>query len=161
MRPIIAAAALLILTGTALSKGDTSKEEEAIKALVKTYVDAFNKADSKAVAATYIEEGTLVNLFGMEMAGRAAIEQQLGAQFAGPLKGAITSITPSKIQLIKPDVAIGDADVEVSGLKSPDGKAIPPVKARGTAVFVKQKGKWLFAATRGYVHLPPPGAPKK
>jgi uncharacterized protein (TIGR02246 family) len=160
MRTLATAAVLLAFTGTALAK-NPAKEEEEIRAAVKSYVEAFNKGDAKAVAAHYIEEGTTVNVFGMEMAGRATIEQELTTAFAGPLKGATIDITPTKVQMVK-DVGIGDADINISGMKGPDGKPAPPIKARGIGVFVKQKGKWMFAASRAFVHLPPPpGMPKK
>jgi hypothetical protein len=45
-------------------------------------------------------------------------------------------------------------------MKGLDGKMAPPAKLNGAAVFVKEKGKWMFAAARGYMHVPMPGAPK-
>jgi uncharacterized protein (TIGR02246 family) len=150
----------LVLTGSALAADKTAKDEEAVKATVQGFVDALNKGDGKALAALFTEEGSLVNVFGMEMVGRAAIEQTMTSQLAGPLKGVKSGINPTRVVFVKPDVAIGDADLETSGLKAPDGKPIAPIKSRGTAVFVKQKGKWLFAAARAYVHVPAPAAPK-
>jgi uncharacterized protein (TIGR02246 family) len=156
MKTRIVALSWLVMMGSAQAADKTAKDEEAIKATVASFVDAFSKGDAKAASALFTEDGTLVNVFGVEMVGRAGIEQSMASQFAGPLKGVTNNITPTKIRLIKPDVAVGDADLEISGLKAPDGKAIPTIKSRGTAVFVKQKGKWLFTAARAYVHVPPP-----
>jgi len=167
MKTLIAAVALLALAGNAWAKdkdkdkGHDAKDEEAIKATVAAFVTAFNKGDAKGVAALFTEEGSLVNVFGMEMAGKANIEKELATNMNGPLKGVTNNITPTKIVNVAPNAAVGDADIEIVGMKAPDGKAVPPIKARGTATFVKQKGKWLFAAARGYIHLPPPGPPKK
>jgi uncharacterized protein (TIGR02246 family) len=164
MKILITAVSLLALLGTASAKpkegkGHDAKDEDAVKETVAAFVAAFNKGDAKAVAALFTDEGSIVNVFGMEMAGKAVIEKELTTQFAGPLKGVTNTVTPTKIVTVAPNFAVGDADLEIAGMKTPDGKALPAIKARGTGVFVKQKGKWLFAAARGYVHVPPPGAP--
>jgi uncharacterized protein (TIGR02246 family) len=161
MKARIVALSWLVAVASAQAADKNAKDEEAIKATVAGFSEALNKGDGKAVAALFTEEGTLVNMFGMEMVGRAGIEQTMTSQLAGPLKGVTSSITPTKIRFIKPDVAVGDAELETSGLKAPDGKVIPTVKSKGTAVFVRQKGKWLFAAARAYVHVPPPPMPRR
>lgn len=164
MKTLLTAVSLLALLGTASAKpkegkGHDAKDEDAIKETVAAFVTAFNKADAKAVAALFTEEGSITNVFGLEMSGKATIEKELTTQFAGPLKGVTNNVTPTKIVNVAPNVAVGDADLEIVGMKTPDGKALPAIKARGTGVFVKQKGKWLFAAARGYIHMPLPGGP--
>jgi uncharacterized protein (TIGR02246 family) len=163
MRTVLFAVSLLVIPGLvhAQAKGNP-KDEAAIKATVAAFDAAVNKGDAKAVAAIVTDDAVLVSPMGERMTGKAEIEQKMGANLAGPFKGATQTITPTSIRFVKPDVAIGDADIEVTGMKSPDGKSLPPVKHKGSAVFTKQKGKWVFASAWAYVFLPPPGgaAPK-
>ena len=149
----------LALSGVALAKGDAAKDEAAIKATCAAFDAAWAKGDGKAVAAVFTEDATLVNAMGQTSDGRAAIEKQMTTDFGGMLKGTTHAITMTSIKFVKPEVAVGDADLVMTGAKGPDGKAMPPMKLKGTGVFVKQKGAWLFAAARGYALVPPPPAP--
>lgn len=151
--------AFLALSGVAFAKGDAAKDEAAIKATCAAFDAAWAKGDGKAAAAVFTEEGTLVNAMGQASDGRAAIEAQLTTDFGGMLKGSTHTITLAGIKFVKPEVAVGDADLLITGVKGPDGKAMPPMKLKGTGVFVKQKGGWMFAAARGYTLVPPPPAP--
>jgi uncharacterized protein (TIGR02246 family) len=161
MKTFTIALALCTLTSTAFAKGNDAKDEAAIRATCAAFDAAWGKGDLKSAAGLFTEGVTLVNPMGEAMNGRAELIEKMSAGLAGPMKGTTHAISPTKINFIKPDVAVGDADVELGGMKGPDGKAMPPVKHKGTAVFMKEKGKWVFAAMRGYVHVPPPGAAKK
>src|SRR4051812_9430140 len=102
---------VLALTTPALAKGNNAKDEEAIKAQTAAFDEAWNKNDAKAVAALFTDDATVIDPMGMEFNGKAAIEKTFEGMFAGPAKGSKHSITPRHITFIKPDVALGDADI--------------------------------------------------
>jgi len=63
--------------------------------------------------------------------------------------------------VVSADAAVQDWDVEMTGMKGPDGGAMPPLKHHVTVFFAKSGGKWWAVAARPAVAVPPPGAPAK
>src|SRR5687768_2450544 len=120
-----------------------AKDEEAIRAMFAAVDTGFNNGDGKAVAAAFTEDGTVVEPMGETLKGRAAIEAHVNRMAAGHMKGTTHRTTVKEMSSIKPDVALVDADVVISGMKSPQGQPLPPMNAFCSVVAVKQKGKWL------------------
>lgn len=131
-------------------------DEEAIRNNIDRYVEAWNKADVKAIAAFYTSDGDYFgSLEGRLVKGPAAIEKYHLDAFAGRFKGAtkVTS-TITSIRFLKPDVALIESNFEITGMRGPDSKELPGVKGLSTAVEVKQDGRWQIAAARMMI-LPP------
>ena len=53
---------------------ETAAEENSLMNNAKAFVDAFEKGDSKAVAAFWAEDGDYVDVNGRHLQGRSAIE---------------------------------------------------------------------------------------
>ena len=62
-----------------VSRGD---DEKAIKALLDTFIQAFNARNADATAATYTETAVVVDERGQRVEGRAAVRDQYAASFA-------------------------------------------------------------------------------
>jgi uncharacterized protein (TIGR02246 family) len=134
-----------------------TKDGEAIKKVAAGIDAAWNKGDAIALAAHWAEDGTVVNPMGEITVGRAEIEKNMAAEFAGPMKGTKHKLTVTRIYWLKPDVAVVDGEVEVTPVSSPNGNVMPPWKANFTAIFAKDRGgKWVLSHLRSYTFVQPP-----
>ncbi len=115
-----------------------SADETAIRNSVKTYVDAFNKHDAKALADMWSPDAVYLNqVTGEEVVGREAIAKQFTAMFKDDPEVKLTAETES-VQFISPNVAEerGNSTVTVPKEKPED---VPYL-----AVYVKRDGQWLL-----------------
>jgi len=112
--------------------------ETEIRKAVKAYVQAFNKADAKALAAMWSPEAVYINpLSGDEVVGREAIEKQFTAIFA-ETKGAKLEATTDSVQFISPGVAVEHGTARLIQANE------VPEESQTTSIFVKRDGKWLL-----------------
>jgi len=121
--------------------------------------EAWNRHDAKALAAFWTADGDLINPFGRIAKGRAAIEKLFQDEQTGIMNGTTFTIVGDSDREIAPGVAVADWDVEITGMKGPDGAAMPPLKNHVTVVWVKRDGNWWAAAARPVMYPPPPGKP--
>lgn len=151
MRIILACLVLSCLTAPLFAE-DTpaaSSLEQTIKDRTKEFDDAWNKHDAQAVAAYYTTDGDIITDDGNTLSGRDGIQQTLTEAFGGQLKDCVLKTTVSKVRLIKPDVAIVDAEAEI---KTGDADAR---KIHLVSVVVNKDGKWLTETTRAIVYRQP------
>lgn len=117
---------------------ERSADETAIRGNVQAYVEAFNRKDSKAVAALWAPEGVYASrTTGRESVGAAAIEQELAAEFAAD-KATRLEVTVNAIDWLSPNVAI---ERGTARLVAPEAD---PAELDYSAVHVKHDGKWLL-----------------
>ena len=88
---------------------------------------------------------------------RAEIEAGLRYMFAGPLRGTQMQITPERIRAIGDGVAIEEASFILTGLRTPDGAEMGPVRGLCLGVYQKQGDQWFAAAVQCLVPPPAPG----
>jgi uncharacterized protein (TIGR02246 family) len=140
---------------SSLSFSQDPKEAE-IRKRVQEYENAYNSGDAKATAAIYAEYGSHTYANGMINRGRLEIEKGLYESFAGPMKGTQIKITPDVIQFPADNVALEEASFVLTGLKMPDGAAVPAVKGFCLAVYKKQQKEWFAVTVQCMVPLTPP-----
>lgn len=121
---------------------EVSPDIDAIRAGSEAFVAAFNKADAKAVAALWTEDGQYSDDAGRVFAGRDAIENAYAGFFAKN-PGAQMHIVVDSLRLLSPDAAIEDGRAMLA-LKPDDTAGISSY----TVVHVKVDGKWLMATVR-------------
>lgn len=147
-----------LLLGVALSAPATlaaaTEDEAAIRELSASFVKAWNQHDPAAMAATWAKDGDLINPQGRVAKGRDAIQQLLTDEHSGPLKGSTFTLKSMELRMLKPQVALGDWTIELSGMMEPQGKAPSPGKMHVFVVYEKRDGKWLAVATRPYAFAP-------
>ena len=115
-----------------------TNEEAAIREAVVAYVEAFNKADAKALAAMWSPGAVYANpLSGIEVVGREAIEQQFAGVFADS-KGVKLEATTHSVGFVSPNVAVEHGSAKLS--KADETVA----ESDYSAVYVKSEGKWLL-----------------
>jgi uncharacterized protein (TIGR02246 family) len=158
IRLLTASAAVAVLVAAVTyAQAGRADDEAAIRRQIDQFAAAWNKADAKAVAQFFADDGDYVSSTGQKGEGRTGIEKVLSEQFAGVFKGATLKTTITAIRFLKPDVAIVNGAFEVSGMKGPDGKELPVRKGLSTNILAKQGDKWLIAALRGMVPATGPG----
>ena len=148
---LAAAAGLGARPASAADPVDKAKEEAAIQRSAEAFVEAFNKADAKAVAGFFTEDGDMVDREGHTVKGRKAIEATYKKFFADA-KGAKLFIRIASMRVARPDLAYEDGETEIV---LPDG---PPAASRYTVVHVKQDGQWMIDSVREATAVPPNNA---
>jgi len=133
---------ILAVTGTSRLCGqqpsDQSADEAAIRKMVASYVEAFNRHDAKSLAdhwspdAVYLNRGT-----GEEVVGRNAIAEQFSALLKEQPQLKV-EVNVESIQFVSPNVAVERGKTK---LLTPNAE---PEEIDYTAVEVKRDGKWLL-----------------
>jgi uncharacterized protein (TIGR02246 family) len=156
MRKILLGVMLLAVVATSAAVAKVA----ALHARVEEFKAAWDHNDAKALAALWAPNGDLINPFGRVAKGCAEIEKLFQDEQTTMMKGTTVRIISDSDREIAPDVAVADWDLEVTGMKGPDGAAMPPLKHHVTVVWVKHGGQWWAAAARPVVYAPPPGGGK-
>lgn len=125
-------------------------DEAMIQPLLDRLVDAWNRGDTEAYGARFLDDATFTNVNGMFHVSREEFNRRHDEIFRGPLKGTTITLTPRTIRLIRPDVAIVDLDCGVFGAKvQPPGVQAGADGALRTClmlVLAKEGGSWWIAA---------------
>jgi uncharacterized protein (TIGR02246 family) len=100
-----------------LAKGRvmTTTDEAMVKQLLDELVDAWNRGDTGAYGARFLDDATFTNVNGMFHEGREQFDQRHEEIFRGPLKATTITLTPRKLRFIRQDIAILDTDCGVFG----------------------------------------------
>lgn len=142
MRSISFLLLLFALSGTssllAQQSSDQSAEEAAIRKMVASYVEAFNKHDAKSLADHWSPDAVYLNRStGEEVVGRSAITDQFSELFKEQPDRKL-EVKVESIQFISPNVAVERGKAL---LLAPNAE---PEEIDYTAVDVKRDGKWLL-----------------
>lgn len=129
---------------------DPATEEPALRKAVDGEEAAWNRADVKAFAAAFRDDATFADAFGSVARGRAEVDKRI-ADVLSTWHGTRVALKVRKIRVLKPDVALVEADAELTGWKK-----LPPgfraeddqiVRSRLLQVFQKEAGLWRVAAS--------------
>lgn len=134
----------------------TSQDEQAIRTLATEFVGAWNRNDSKGLAACFTTDGDLVNPAGRVCRGKSEVEKILNEEQNGPFKGSRISMPQKHLHFLKPDLAVADYDFEVARVRGADGKEIT-LKGLISNVLRKDGDKWLIVAARPMIPTALPG----
>ena len=127
------------LAATIAAEPDQRADDDAaIRKAVAAYVEAFNKADAKALAAMWSPEAVYTNpLSGVQVIGREAIEKQFADIFSDS-NGIKLAANTHSIDFISPGVA-----VEAGSAKVIEAEQVVE-ESEYTAIYVKRDGVWLL-----------------
>jgi uncharacterized protein (TIGR02246 family) len=137
------------------SKGSDA-DTAAVKQTMENFVDAFNLHDAHAAAMMFTEDADLTNMRGASSHGRNDIEALYNTIFTTRLKNARETHTIKNIRFVTPNVVQVDAEWEMTGAMTEDGKAIPLRKGTQSPLLVKQNGKWMIATFHESEFVIPP-----
>ena len=127
------------------------KWDPAIEKVIQDYAAAFNRGDGKAAGALYTPDAVLVTPGGELCVGRAEIEKEIAKALSGPFKGAKAMLRIGRVQMVKPDVAVVEGTVEVTGVST-------PMTGRYLSTIIRQGDDWRIA---GIAAVPAPSAGMK
>ena len=131
-----------------------------IKARGDAFAAAWNKHDPKAMAALWAADGDLIYPFGKSAKGRADVEKFFTADQTGTGRMAATTftITAPTSRMIRPDVAVAEWEVSITGMKNAEGKDAGPMNNHVTVVMSKEGSQWMIQAARPVIYAQPPGS---
>jgi uncharacterized protein (TIGR02246 family) len=154
-----ASVAVALVAGLSFARRASGADDEAslVRKRCGALVAAWNQHDPKAMAAAFTEDGDIINPMGQHAAGRADIEKLFAAEQTGGgmMRESMLEVKTEPLRFLTADVAISDAEVEISNVIGPDGKKMGPVPAHVTNVWKKIGGEWWVAASRPYLKTAP------
>ena len=142
---------------------DPAMEEPALRKAMDAEEAAWNAADAKAFSAAFRDDATYTDAYGTVSHGRAEIDKRIAEVFAA-WRGTRIEIKVRRVRVLKPDVALVEADAELTGWKKlPPGfvaDADKTLRTRVLQVFLKDAGAWRVAASyeadvKTKIELPP------
>ena len=165
LAPFASVAMLLLSSGAALAqqsvtvptaKAATPGQDEAtaaIRTAIRSYAEAFERGDGKALAALWTPDGDIIDDEGRVLNGRESVGQITAATKDAPRPAF--RIEQTNLRLLTADVAIEDGTVEVT----PPG-ATTPQSGWFSATWVRHDGAWKLAGLRESRVMSPQGAPQ-
>ena len=147
--------ALVLASSTPVVLSAASNDETAVRDHCASFVAAWNRHDPKAMAATWAEDGSLINPFGRIGSSRAEIEKILTEEHNTVMRGSTYATVVASVRFVAPTVAVADWSSEITGMHDPSGAALPVFKHHVVAVLVKKDGHWTSAVVRAFADLPP------
>jgi uncharacterized protein (TIGR02246 family) len=122
--------------------GSPAADQEAVRALYRGLMDAWNRRSASAFAALFLADGSQVGFDGSQAEGTDEIAAHLGAVFADHETAAYVTQIRS-VRILAPQVALLRA---VAGMVPPGQADInPAVNAVHALVAVEQDGAWQIA----------------
>jgi len=129
-----------------------SPDEAAVRAVVRTYVNARELRDPAAIEAIFTADADQHTTSGEWRRGRAEVSR--GALESSKRNPGNRSITVETVRFITPDVAIADGPYEISA----DGN----VRRMWTTIILEREGgAWRISAIRNMVPTANPAAPSR
>jgi uncharacterized protein (TIGR02246 family) len=165
---LMAAASALMIARSAVSAEfpnvlSDGAESAAVKALVQTETDAWNRGHAKAFAARFAPDGSFTNVIGMVSNGKEAFEQRHAAILKTIFKGSVLRQSNENLRFVRPDVAILNINTEMTGFVE-----APPVvrterdnviRTKLEMVLLKERGEWQITAYHNVAITPLPPSP--
>lgn len=146
----LAALFILFCPPPAQSQQADNQETASFEKRITGYVDAFNKADSKALANYWNEQGEFVASSGERWQGRTAIAEGFSNWFA--------EVKEARLELLDPHVEVQSPSVAVeTGIARLTIKDQEPEETEYRAVLVKTADGWkIDSVGESEVVTPPP-----
>ena len=127
----------------------------ALKQLLDTYTEAWNRHDSHTLAMLFTEDCDYVIVSGGNTHGREALETSFAKNFNSNLKNSTRTDSIRRMRFLTPDIASLD-DYWVLNVPGQ-----PPREGYYNWILVRQGGRWLIAIHHAaQFPTPPPAAGK-
>jgi len=129
-----------------------SSQVDQVRSSLERFCAAWKTNDGPAVAALFVEEGTLINPFGERADGRTAVAAMYSEYFAGLLSGSSTTIDLASVRAVEDDHAFADGEQTIY---ASSGEI---VLAAHIAALLRRDGEdWRFVDARPYILATVPG----
>ncbi|HZI15429.1 MAG TPA: SgcJ/EcaC family oxidoreductase [Myxococcus sp.] len=160
----LAAAMMFVLAPPAAadSAKARSTDEAAIRALVATQAEAWNRSDAATWSRDFARDAEFINIAGTVFKGRAEIESRHAFVFNTLFKGSRTQVTVTRVLFLGGDVAVTDMEHLVTGYSGlpPGVQPTEPgvLKTRMRYVMKKSGKRWEIVAGQNTDVKPAPAA---
>jgi uncharacterized protein (TIGR02246 family) len=146
------------VSGKGLGAKGRGIDEQAIRTILKRFMDAWNHHDAKAFAEVFAEDADLTNWLGDGARGRAGIEAMHAPVFDTIFKNSRQEHTDIKIRFIRPDVAAVDVRWKMTGATDPQGNPRPERQGLLSFVMANDAAQWQIVVMHNLdvTALPPP-----
>jgi uncharacterized protein (TIGR02246 family) len=155
MRPLV----FLLLFGAVLgpfasaqAQPASQQDEGAIRGVIASFPDTWNRHDMTAMARLFAEEAVFVVVTGKLLSGRADIERYHAELQKTAYKDSHLTWNPVKVRLVRPDVAIAHVATEIT--YQADKRTSVAI-----LVFSKHDRDWLIEALQNTLTSGPAVAP--
>ena len=125
---------------------DSSGDEDAIRRVVVTMTEGFNRHDGKAAAQMYQARCPLRDRSRRSNEWAACDRKRPYIDIEYRAKNSSQRTLDVAVKFLRPDVALVYVTNELSGLVAPDGQALPSQQELSLRVLVKEAGAWRVAA---------------
>lgn len=153
---------LLVVASAALaanqSAGSPGQPNDSARAVSDGFVDAWNRHDMAAFGALYAENADFVNVLGVWLRGRVAIQEHHVTIHAARMNTSHLTALETEVRFLRADVALVHVHWELTGQIGPDGAALPTRQGILFHVVAETGGKWLITSSQNTDIAAAPGA---
>jgi uncharacterized protein (TIGR02246 family) len=119
-----------------------------LRALVSTYVDAWNRGDADAFASVFAADADFTSIRLDHIRGRASIAAAHKQIFASSYPGSRVAATLEHVRALREDLAVLDIDAYMTDAA---GEPFGPKHAHAMAVAERQPSGWRIVAFQNMV----------
>jgi uncharacterized protein (TIGR02246 family) len=116
---------------------------ELLESSLGALEEAWNRADATSWAAKCTPDVDFINLLGMYVKGRAAVEEIHEKIYRGPYAGSTLTLTLEHLRVLSNDAVVAIVPGE---LRVPAGPVKGTIRTVATMLFVKLEGHWFVAS---------------
>ena len=128
---------------------------EAVDQLLGELAEAWNAGDAQGYGARFCPDATITNTDGTVDVGRDVFVRHAEEAFQGVLAGTTLSLAVRKLRLVRPDVAVADLDLRISGMPVPapgaSNESGGEMRTSLMLVLVAEDGSWWITAQHNVV----------
>jgi uncharacterized protein (TIGR02246 family) len=145
MKKIVVGLVMLVMTITNPAMADTANDEQAVRKVLASFDEAFNRHDADAVAALFTDDAEFINVSGMWWRGKAGIRRGTAFVLANIFQNTTLQTDSVSVRFPTRDTAIAVvAQHTVGSFVLPDGTRIASRNNRLSYFLVKAGGRWLI-----------------
>ncbi len=121
---------------------------EAIRRLERSWEEAWNRHDSRALAELLEPDGDFVTVLGTWLRGREEFEQHHRRLHAAQFRDSVWKVNEVHVRFIQPRLAISHVEWQIDGDRDPDDTPRKQTR-RGlfTRVLVQRDRDWRIIAS--------------
>jgi uncharacterized protein (TIGR02246 family) len=131
------------------------EQEAVIRKQFADFTAAWNRHDVKAMMSIFALDADHIDPDLRMVRGRDQIEKLFEAEHGTVFKEAHAALAVDSVWFVTENVALLDGSYDITGVKGPDGKALPDSKGHLTGLLLKEGGRWWVVASRAILPLPP------
>ena len=123
-------------------------EEQVLYENYFRFSGAWNRGDPDALVEFYDEETDHFSADGRVAKGRTAVRDLFADQLETVYKGSRLTLTLDSLRFLSPEIALANGQFELTNVKGPQGRTLPPLRGLHTDIWVLSDGTWRVAASR-------------